>query len=196
MARSRQVGIADDHYKVQASHGRNLREFEAGNPFMGPYRHRHLGTGASGSLRVQVPARGGCRRRVTSTLCCRSSLHSGTVRLAWQAKRTEGFSSLTRKKSSPSKPVETTVCYCARHTRTAAGVHLHPRKDSQCTRVPADSSLRAGKHSAGRRNKTLPTGEYALRVKGGKEYTVTRTYKKHLHTLAQLWIGMSSFVAG
>ena len=41
-----------------------------------------------------------------------------------------------------------------------------------------------------------PTGEYALRVKGGKEYTVTRTYKKHLHTLAQLWIGMNGFVAG
>lgn len=41
-----------------------------------------------------------------------------------------------------------------------------------------------------------PTGEYALRVKGGKEYTVTRTYKKHLHTLAQLWIGMNGFVVG
>jgi DNA-binding LytR/AlgR family response regulator len=41
-----------------------------------------------------------------------------------------------------------------------------------------------------------PTGEYALRVKGGKEYTVTRTYKKHLHTLAQLWIGMNGLVAG
>lgn len=41
-----------------------------------------------------------------------------------------------------------------------------------------------------------PTGEYALRVKGGKEYTVTRTYKKHLHMLAQLWIGMDAFVAG
>jgi DNA-binding LytR/AlgR family response regulator len=41
-----------------------------------------------------------------------------------------------------------------------------------------------------------PTGEYALRVKGGKEYTVTRAYKKHLHTLAQLWIGTNGFVAG
>jgi DNA-binding LytR/AlgR family response regulator len=41
-----------------------------------------------------------------------------------------------------------------------------------------------------------PTGEYALRVKGGKEYTVTRTYKKHLHILAQLWIGMDGFAAG
>lgn len=41
-----------------------------------------------------------------------------------------------------------------------------------------------------------PTGEYALRVRGGKEYTVTRTYKKHLHTLAQLWIGMNGFASG
>jgi len=41
-----------------------------------------------------------------------------------------------------------------------------------------------------------PTGEYALRLKGGKEYTVTRTYKKHLHTLAQLWIGMDGLFVG
>jgi two-component system LytT family response regulator len=35
----------------------------------------------------------------------------------------------------------------------------------------------------------LPTGEYRLRVKGGKEYLVTRTYKNNLRDLAQLWIG-------
>jgi two-component system LytT family response regulator len=35
----------------------------------------------------------------------------------------------------------------------------------------------------------LPTGEYRLRVKGGKEYLVTRTYKHSLRDLAQLWIG-------
>jgi DNA-binding LytR/AlgR family response regulator len=35
----------------------------------------------------------------------------------------------------------------------------------------------------------LPTGEYRLRVKGGKEYLVTRTYKDNLRDLAQLWIG-------
>ncbi len=35
----------------------------------------------------------------------------------------------------------------------------------------------------------LPTGEYRLRVKGGKEYFVTRTYKHNLKDLAQLWIG-------
>ena len=35
----------------------------------------------------------------------------------------------------------------------------------------------------------LPTGEYRLRVKGGQEYLVTRTYKRNLRDLAQLWIG-------
>jgi DNA-binding LytR/AlgR family response regulator len=35
----------------------------------------------------------------------------------------------------------------------------------------------------------LPTGEYRLRVKGGKEYLVTRTYKENLRDLAQLWVG-------
>lgn len=35
----------------------------------------------------------------------------------------------------------------------------------------------------------LPTGEYRLRVKGGKEYLVTRTYKESLRDLAQLWVG-------
>jgi DNA-binding LytR/AlgR family response regulator len=35
----------------------------------------------------------------------------------------------------------------------------------------------------------LPTGEYRLRAKGGKEYLVTRTYKNNLRELAQLWLG-------
>lgn len=35
----------------------------------------------------------------------------------------------------------------------------------------------------------LPSGEYRLRVKGGKEYLVTRTYKHNLRDLAQLWVG-------
>lgn len=38
-----------------------------------------------------------------------------------------------------------------------------------------------------------PTGEYGLRVKGGKEYTVTRTYKGALRSLAELWIGLDTF---
>jgi DNA-binding LytR/AlgR family response regulator len=33
------------------------------------------------------------------------------------------------------------------------------------------------------------TGEYGLRVKGGKEYTVTRTYKRNLKSLAAFWLG-------
>ena len=37
------------------------------------------------------------------------------------------------------------------------------------------------------------TGEYALRVKGGQEYTVTRTYKKNLKSLAELWISDAEF---
>src|SRR3984893_2573795 len=36
---------------------------------------------------------------------------------------------------------------------------------------------------------SLPTGEYRLRVKGGDEYLVTRTYKANLRDLAQLWVG-------
>jgi DNA-binding LytR/AlgR family response regulator len=40
----------------------------------------------------------------------------------------------------------------------------------------------------------LSTGEYELRVKGGKKYIVTRTYKKNLHLLADSWIGSSAFV--
>jgi DNA-binding LytR/AlgR family response regulator len=39
------------------------------------------------------------------------------------------------------------------------------------------------------------TGEYGLRVRGGREFTVTRTYKKNLQLLAQLWIGMEGFAA-
>jgi len=35
----------------------------------------------------------------------------------------------------------------------------------------------------------LPTGEYKLRVKGGMEFLVTRTYKDNLRDLAQLWVG-------
>ena len=40
------------------------------------------------------------------------------------------------------------------------------------------------------------TGEYGLRMRGGREFTVTRTYKQNLQVLAQLWIGMEGFAAG
>ena len=36
----------------------------------------------------------------------------------------------------------------------------------------------------------LPTGEYRLRVKGGRDYSVTRSYKHNLKDLAQLWVGL------
>ncbi len=37
------------------------------------------------------------------------------------------------------------------------------------------------------------TGEYVLRIAGGKEYMVSRTYKNNLKSLALSWIGMDSF---
>ena len=37
------------------------------------------------------------------------------------------------------------------------------------------------------------TGSYGLRIRGGKEYTVTRSYKEILSNLADLWIGMDNF---
>lgn len=39
----------------------------------------------------------------------------------------------------------------------------------------------------------LPTGEYRLRMKGGREYTVTRSYKKNLKKMAGSWIGSDPF---
>jgi DNA-binding LytR/AlgR family response regulator len=44
--------------------------------------------------------------------------------------------------------------------------------------------------------KPLSTGEYSLRVEGGKEYTVTRTYKKNLKSLAEFWMGKGTFFPG
>jgi len=36
-------------------------------------------------------------------------------------------------------------------------------------------------------------GDYLLRMKGGKVYNATRTYKKNLRLLADLWIGVDGF---
>jgi DNA-binding LytR/AlgR family response regulator len=33
------------------------------------------------------------------------------------------------------------------------------------------------------------TGSCSLRIRGGREYTVTRTYRKNLKSLAEFWIG-------
>ena len=39
------------------------------------------------------------------------------------------------------------------------------------------------------------TGDYRLRMRGGKEFKVTRTYKYNLKSLAELWLSNDSFVA-
>lgn len=38
------------------------------------------------------------------------------------------------------------------------------------------------------------TGEYQLDMRDGKEYTVTRTYKKNLKQLAAFWVGTGTFL--
>jgi two-component system LytT family response regulator len=38
------------------------------------------------------------------------------------------------------------------------------------------------------------TGEYQLRLRDGREYTVSRTYKKNLRSLAAFWIGTGTFL--
>jgi two-component system LytT family response regulator len=40
------------------------------------------------------------------------------------------------------------------------------------------------------------SGEYVLRIKGGKEFNVSRTYKRNLHFLTPLWFGTDGFGAG
>ena len=40
-----------------------------------------------------------------------------------------------------------------------------------------------------------PTGEYLVRIKGGKEYTATRTYRQNFKSLAEFWIGTSAFLS-
>ncbi|MGB6688506.1 MAG: LytTR family DNA-binding domain-containing protein [Terracidiphilus sp.] len=41
--------------------------------------------------------------------------------------------------------------------------------------------------------RSMPTGEYRLRVKGGHEYSVTRSYKRNLRQIAASWIGVDGF---
>jgi two-component system LytT family response regulator len=43
--------------------------------------------------------------------------------------------------------------------------------------------------------KVYSTGKYGLRVKGGKEYAVTRGYKKNLQSLTEFRIGSGAFLA-
>jgi two-component system, LytTR family, response regulator len=37
------------------------------------------------------------------------------------------------------------------------------------------------------------TGEYILRMRGGKEFTVSRTYKSNLKSIARFWLGADTF---
>jgi two-component system, LytTR family, response regulator len=38
------------------------------------------------------------------------------------------------------------------------------------------------------------TGEYVLRVQGGKEFPVSRTFRKNLHSITPLWLGTDGFL--
>jgi two-component system, LytTR family, response regulator len=43
--------------------------------------------------------------------------------------------------------------------------------------------------------RALLSGEYGLRIRGNKQFTVTRTYKKNLKALAAFWVGTESVLA-
>jgi DNA-binding LytR/AlgR family response regulator len=38
------------------------------------------------------------------------------------------------------------------------------------------------------------TGEYVLRIQGGKEFPVSRTFRKNLHSITPLWLGTDGFL--
>jgi DNA-binding LytR/AlgR family response regulator len=40
------------------------------------------------------------------------------------------------------------------------------------------------------------TGDFILRIKGGKEFHVSRTFKKNLHSITPLWLGTDGFPDG
>jgi DNA-binding LytR/AlgR family response regulator len=43
--------------------------------------------------------------------------------------------------------------------------------------------------------RSASNGDNVVRVKGGLEYPVTRTYKKNLHAITPVWIGTNGFQA-
>lgn len=53
------------------------------------------------------------------------------------------------------------------------------------------STLVNATHVQGFRSKANRLGEHVLYLKGGKELTVSRTYKKNVEALAQFWLGMN-----
>jgi DNA-binding LytR/AlgR family response regulator len=40
------------------------------------------------------------------------------------------------------------------------------------------------------------TGDFILRIKGGQEFQVSRTFKRNLHTITPLWLGTDGFSDG
>ena len=42
---------------------------------------------------------------------------------------------------------------------------------------------------------SLANGESVLRVKGGKEFHVSRTFRKNLHSITPLWLGTDGFAS-
>jgi hypothetical protein len=45
-------------------------------------------------------------------------------------------------------------------------------------------------------SKEAALARISRRMRGGREFTVSRTYKKNLQLLAQLWFGMEGVAAG
>ena len=43
---------------------------------------------------------------------------------------------------------------------------------------------------------TMNSGDSVVRIKGGMEFPVSRTYKENLHSISPLWIGTNGFRAG
>jgi len=41
----------------------------------------------------------------------------------------------------------------------------------------------------------LATGESVVRIKGGKEFHVSRTFRKNLHSITPLWLGTDGFAS-
>jgi DNA-binding LytR/AlgR family response regulator len=41
----------------------------------------------------------------------------------------------------------------------------------------------------------LTTGESVVRIKGGKEFHVSRTFRKNLHSITPLWLGTDGFAS-
>ncbi|HEV3211511.1 MAG TPA: hypothetical protein VGY91_14740, partial [Chthoniobacterales bacterium] len=61
--------------------------------------------------------------------------------------------------------------------------------------IRSNSSVSVGECIVRARDPPMSHGEYELRLRCGKEYTVTRTYNKNLRSLAEFWIGTGTFKA-